>query len=200
MRTRNRTIAAIGLLAAALVLTACGNSDDPTVGSPTTDSRAAAEQAQFNDQDKDFAGAMAVHHSQAVEMADLILEKNPSEPVRALAERIKAAQQPEIDQMHGMLETFGEDVSGGGHGGHADSTGMAGMMTDEQMQQLEDASGVEAERAFLQLMIEHHRGAIEMSEMQIADGEHGPAIELAKKVRADQTAEIAEIEQLLTQL
>jgi uncharacterized protein (DUF305 family) len=200
MRTRNRTIAAAGLLAAVLVLTACGDSDDPTVGSPTTDSGASAEQAQFNDQDKDFAGAMAVHHSQAVEMADLILDKNPSEPVRELAERIKAAQQPEIDQMHAMLETFGEDVPDAGHGGHGSSSGMAGMMTDEQMKQLEDASGVEAERAFLQLMIEHHRGAIEMAEMQIADGEHGPAIELAEKVRADQTAEIAEIEQLLTQL
>ena len=200
MRTRHRTIAASGLLAAALVLTACGDSDDPTVASPTTDSGAAAEQAQFNDQDKDFAGAMAVHHSQAVEMADLILQKNPSQPVRALAERIKAAQQPEIDQMHGMLETFGEDVPAAGHGGHGDSGGMAGMMTDQQMKQLEDATGVEAERMFLQLMIEHHRGAIEMSEKQIADGEHGPAVELAKKVRADQTAEIAEIEQLLTQL
>ena len=200
MRTRNRTIAVAALLAAGLVLTACGDSDDPTVGSSATDSRATAEQAQFNDQDKDFAAEMAVHHSQAVEMADLILEKDPSEPVRALAERIKAAQQPEIDQMHGMLESFGEDVRAAGHGGHGDSGGMAGMMTDEQMQQLEDATGVEAERTFLQLMIEHHRGAIEMSEMQIAEGEHGPAVELAEKVRDDQTAEIAEIEQLLTQL
>jgi uncharacterized protein (DUF305 family) len=202
MRTRTRTLALAGMLAGALVLTACGDGDDPTVASDG-DGTASATQADFNDADVTFVSGMVPHHSQAVEMADMILDKQPSEPVRALAQRIKEAQSPEIEQLNGMLETFGEDPASGSHGGHgggsADGTMHAGMMTDEQMQQLMDASGVEAERMFLTMMVEHHRGAIEAAETEIAEGEHQPAIDLATKIRDDQTAEIAEIEQLLSQ-
>ncbi len=204
MRTRTRSFALAGLLAGALVLTACGGSDDPTVaGTGTGDSSSSASQAEFNDADVNFVSGMVPHHRQAVEMADMILEKDPSEPVRALAERIKAAQQPEIEQLNEMLETFGEESASGGQGGHGgDSSASmhAGMMTDEQMQELMDASGPDAERMFLTLMIEHHQGAIDAAETQIADGEHQPAIELATTIRDDQKAEIAEMEQLLTQL
>jgi uncharacterized protein (DUF305 family) len=212
MRTRTRSFAVAGLLAGALVLTACGGSDDPTVAGTGTgtgtgdDSSSSASQAEFNDADVNFVSGMVPHHRQAVEMADMILEKDPSEPVRALAERIKAAQQPEIEQLNEMLETFGEEPASGGHGGHGGHGGdsgasmHAGMMTDEQMQELMDASGPDAERMFLTLMIEHHQGAIDAAETQVADGEHQPAIELATTIRDDQKAEIAEMEQLLTQL
>ena len=203
MRTRNRTIAASGLLAAALVLTACSDSDDPTVGSPTTDSSAAALQAQFNDADVTFVTGMVPHHDQAVEMADMVLEDNPSEPVRALAERIKAAQQPEVEQLNDMLETFGEQPSSGGHGGHggdSDAAMHGGMMSEQQMAEFEAATGTAAERMFLEMMIEHHNGAIDAAEIEIADGKYQPAIDLATKIRDDQRAEIAEMEQLLSQL
>ncbi len=203
MRARTRTLALAGLLAGALVLTGCGEGDDPTVGTGS-DTGGSAEQTQFNDADVAFVSGMVPHHSQAVEMADIILDKAPSAPVAALANRIKAAQQPEIDQLNAMLETFGEDAgSSGGHGGgHGGSGGgeHAGMMSEEQMQQLGDADGVEAERMFLTLMIEHHEGAVEASDGEIAEGEHQPAIALATKIRDDQQAEIAEMEQLLTQL
>jgi uncharacterized protein (DUF305 family) len=199
MRTRNRTAAVAGLLAGVLVLAACGDGDDPTVGGSATDTSTTAESADFNDQDKQWAADMAVHHSGAIEMSDLILAKDPPEPVRALAERIKAAQDPEIEQLHEMLEAFGVEVSGDGHGGHEASGEMAGM-TEDDMAQLEAASGPDAVRLYLEGMIAHHRGAIEMSETQIAEGRYAPAIELARKIRDDQTAEIAEIEQLLTQL
>lgn len=198
MRMRIPTSAFVGLLVGALVLTACGDSDDPTVGSPTTDSTISADQAQFNEQDKQWAADMAVHHDGAIEMSDVILQKSPPESVRALAERIKAAQDPEINQLHGMLEAFGEDVSGGGHDGHGSSGEMAGM-TEKDMAELQAASSIEAARLYLTGMIAHHRGAIEMSEKQITEGKHAPAVELAKKIRDDQTAEIAEIERLLTQ-
>ena len=200
MRKRTRTLA--GVLAGALVLTACGGGDDPTVAGGDNSSTS-AEQAQFNDADVTFVSGMVPHHEQAVEMADMILDKGPSEPVRALAERIKAAQEPEIEQLDSLLEAFGERPADGGHGGHGGGPGAGmhgGMMSDEQMQELQDASGVEAERMFLTMMIEHHQGAIEAAETVIADGESQPTIELATRIRDDQRAEIAEMEQLLSQL
>jgi len=203
MYSRSRTLVIAGLLAGALTLTACG-SDDPTVAGDGTST--SSEQAQFNDADVAFAAGMVPHHQQAVEMAELMLDKQPSAPVRALAEQIKAAQEPEIEQLDGLLETFGEEPPSGGHGGHgghggsSSSSEHAGMMTDEQMHELEEASGTEAERLFLTMMIEHHQGAVQASETEIADGEHQPAIELATTIRDDQQAEIAEMEQLLSQV
>lgn len=203
MRTTTRTMALVGLLAGALTLTACGGGDDPTVASGG-DSSTPASQAEFNQADVAFVSGMVPHHSQAVEMADMILAKDPSEPVRALAEKIKAAQSPEIERLNGMLEAFGEEPSGGSHGGGHGGGSMAmehgGMMSEAEMQALMNASGVEAERMFLTLMLEHHKGAIEASEAQIADGEYQDAVDLAAVIRDDQRAEITEMEQLLTRL
>jgi uncharacterized protein (DUF305 family) len=203
MRTRTHRLALAGLLAGTLVLTACGSGDDPTVGSGT-DSATTADRAQFNQTDVDFVSGMVPHHEQAVEMADIISDKEPSPQVAALAEQIKAAQQPEIEQLNTMLETFGEDAGSGGHGGShgggSDTPEHGGMMSEEDMQTFKDASGTEAERIFLESMIAHHKGAVEASETEIADGQHQPAIDLAKQIREDQLTEIAEMEQLLTQL
>lgn len=203
---RTRALALAGLLAGTLVLTACGDSDDPTVTGQDAGGGSSAAATDVSDADVTFVSGMVPHHEQAVEMSQVILDKDPSPPVRALAERVQAAQTPEIDQLNGMLEAFGEHGgddphggSGGAHGG-ADGAGHAGMMTEEQMQQLRGATGVDAERLWLQMMLEHHRGAVEMSEVQIADGTYEPAIELATKIRDDQRAEIAEMEQLLTRL
>jgi len=202
MRSRTRTFAFAGLLAGALVLTACGG-DSPAVGGDA-DSGSSAEQANFNEQDRQFVAGMLPHHSQAVDMSEMILDKDPSEPVAALAERIMAAQQPEIDELNEMLEAFGDEPAGGGHGaghgGGSDAAMHGGMMTDAQMQELMAASGADAERMFLTMMIEHHRGAIEAADKQIADGQYPPALDLAERIKADQAAEIAEMEQLLTQL
>jgi uncharacterized protein (DUF305 family) len=204
MRTgsRPRALASAGLLAGALVLAACADGDDPTVGS-AGDSGTSATSVELDDRDVSFLQGMVPHHAQAVAMAEAILEKEPSEPVRALAERIRAAQDPEIDHMNGMLAEAGEEPVGAGHGGHGSGTDTAehgGMMSEDQMRQLREAGGTEAERLFLRFMIEHHRGAIASAEEQIAEGRYEPARVLAQQIRADQQAEISEMEQLLGQL
>jgi uncharacterized protein (DUF305 family) len=76
----------------------------------------------------------------------------------------------------------------------------AGMMTDAQMSELEQAGGVEGERLFLQLMIDHHQGAIDAAETELDKGVHPPARELAASIAASQSAEIAEMRHLLSQL
>lgn len=207
---RNRTIALAGVLAGALLLTACGDDSDGTTSSTpggAGSSSSESASADFNDADVAFVTGMKPHHAQAVEMSDMILDADPPAEVTALAERIKAAQTPEIAELDEMIERFGaEDVSGGGHGaGHGggedgEAAGHAGMMTDEQMSELDAATGSEAARLWLTMMIEHHQGAIEAAQTELADGKHQPALDLAERIKADQAEEIAEMEQLLTQL
>jgi len=206
---RNRTIALAGMLAGTLLLTACGDDSDSTTGNPTAgagSSPSASTDAEFNDADVAFVTGMKPHHAQAVQMSDMILDAGPTPEVAALAERIKAAQAPEIAELEEMIEHFGaEDVSGGGHGaGHGGGSGEvtehAGMMSDEQMAELASATGADASRLWLTMMIEHHRGAVEAAETELADGTYQPARDLAERIKADQAAEIAEMEQLLAQL
>lgn len=153
---------------------------------------------QHNERDEAFAANMVPHHQGAVEMADMLLAKDgvPSD-VRALAERIKQAQQPEIDQMNGWLDAWGVD-SMTGHGGH--TMIMPGMMSDADMEALRTAEDTEAARLFLEGMITHHKGAIDMARVEVEGGVNADAVALAKKDIADQTAEIAAMERLLEDL
>jgi uncharacterized protein (DUF305 family) len=80
--------------------------------------------------------------------------------------------------------------------GHA----MEGMMSAEQLQQLEAASGTDAARLFLEQMIEHHRGAVAMAQEQIQDGENAEAVALAEEIVAVQQEEIDTMTSLLENL
>ncbi|MER7797463.1 DUF305 domain-containing protein [Microbacterium sp. NPDC096154] len=197
-----RTIAfQAGILATALVLAGCsdtGGSDmegmDHGNGSSPSASAEAGD-AVFNDADVTFAMEMVMHHEQAIEMSDTLLAKDGVHPdVVALAERIKAAQGPEIETMNQWLEDWGQDTDIGGmdHGG--------GMMSEEDMAALEEADGETASSMFLEQMIMHHQGAINMAQTQIDNGKNPDAVSLAQKIVEDQTAEITEMQELLAQL
>jgi uncharacterized protein (DUF305 family) len=190
-----KTLAAIALLATAgLTLTACG--EDTNGDSTGTESSAA-----FNDADVTFAQQMIPHHEQAVEMAQMAQGRASSEDVLSLAADIEAAQGPEIDTLQGWLETWGEDVPASGmeHGdmGHDSSGGMSGMMDEEQMSDLMAAAGADWDQMFLEMMTEHHEGAIEMAEVEVDQGENPDAVALAEKIASDQQAEITQMQQLL---
>ena len=191
------------LLTTAVVLLAvfagaCGSDDDPTV-----ESGSGASTPAHNDVDVEFAQSMIVHHTQAIEMSDMVLEKGADVDVKALAERIKAAQTPEIEIMQGWLEEWGEDETSSddaGHGGMDMGGDDATMMTDDEMADLEDAEGAELDTMFLEMMIRHHEGAIAMAETEVEDGEFPDAVELAEKIIKDQQAEIDEMKTLLEKL
>jgi len=87
------------------------------------------------------------------------------------------------------MPAMSDSMDGMDHGGMGGMNGMAGM-TEEDMQALEDASGPEAGDLFLEQMIVHHQGAIEMAEDVLDDGEHPAVRELAENIIASQTAEI----------
>jgi uncharacterized protein (DUF305 family) len=182
--------------ATALALSGCaGGTSGPDMSSegPTTSETAAAN---FNGADVTFAQMMIPHHVQAVEMSDTLLDKEGiDEQVRDLATQIKDAQQPEIDQLKQWLSDWGQeesDMGGMNHGG--------GMMSDEDMTALEDATGDDAARLFLEQMTVHHQGAIEMAEAEVQDGEHADAKAMAETIVATQTEEVALMQELLANL
>ncbi|MDO9496166.1 MAG: DUF305 domain-containing protein [Nocardioides sp.] len=190
-----KTLAAIALLATAgLTLTACGEDSD-------SDATGADSSAAFNDADVTFAQQMIPHHEQAIAIAQLGQGRANSEEVLSLAENIEAAQGPEIETLQGWLETWGEDVPSGAmdHGdmGHDSSGAMPGMMDAEEMSDLMAASGAGWDQMFLEMMIEHHEGAIEMAQVEVEQGDNPAAVALAEKIISDQQAEITQMQELL---
>ena len=192
-------------------------------GSAMMSAAPSAADGQHNAADVAFAQQMIVHHPGAIEMADLAPSRAASQQVKDLAVRIKAAQDPEIQQMQGWLSTWaaampsttaesdsdgmgGMDIGGMGSQGQMTSGGvtstmsMPGMMSDADMQQLAAASGTEFDRLFLQQMIVHHQGALEMADTEIAQGSNAAALALARSIKTSQTAEITEMQQMLQTL
>lgn len=185
MRTRMTAIGALAL-AAALTLTGC-TTPGSVSGMGTADNPTAT-----NVNDQMFVMMMIPHHQQAIEMSDAVLAADGIAPdVVDLATRITAAQQPEIETMQGWLDDWGlpDMMTGMDHG--------TGMMSDDDLDALRSATGVELERLFLTQMIEHHQGAIEMAQDEIDDGSDPDVVALARAILTAQTAEIAEMTTML---
>ncbi|MGW4233445.1 DUF305 domain-containing protein [Streptomyces sp. NPDC004980] len=201
-RSTIRRIAAVAAVsAAALVMTACGaDGDDGNSSAGHGSHRAAASssapQGQHNAADVAFAKGMIPHHRQAVEMAGLAPERARSAEVRKLAADIEEAQDPEITLLSGWLTTWGEEVPAEGAMDHT-THDMGGMMTDEEMTELADASGKAFDTAFMEMMIKHHEGAVEMAKTEQADGAYGPARKTAEEIITSQSSEIEQMNKLL---
>ncbi|MER5198556.1 DUF305 domain-containing protein [Streptomyces sp. NPDC002755] len=207
---RATTVAAF--VTAALVLAACGNSDDSSGGAHTGGRGSASSPASadatagaHNAQDVSFAQGMIPHHQQALEMAELAVDRASSEEVKDLASRIEAAQDPEIKTIGGWLTSWGEDVptTSGSTADpmpgmdHSAGSAMPGMTAGSDMDALEKASGAHFDTMFLTLMIGHHKGAVDMATTEKNKGEYGPATSMADDIVTAQTAEIAEMSKLL---
>jgi uncharacterized protein (DUF305 family) len=161
--------------------------------------------AEFNATDVSFAQGMIPHHGQAVQMADMALQVSTNADVKVLAEQIKAAQSPEIEQMTSWLTDWNQavpDPNAMMDDNMSQSGGMmmSGMMSAADMARLGNASGTELDRMFLEMMILHHEGAIEMAEQALADGKYQPTKDLAQAVIAGQQAEIDEMNSLIAGL
>lgn len=174
-------------LLATVTLSACGSDKSNSA-------------SDHNAQDMSFAANMIPHHGQAIEMAKVAVTQAKSDQVKALAARIQEAQQPEIDKMNGWLRGWGEkevdpSMSTSGHMGHDMS--MQGMMSDDDMMKLHSESGSAFDRMFLQMMIQHHNGAIEMAKTEMSTGKYADAKSMASSIATSQQSEVTEMENLL---
>lgn len=158
--------------------------------------------------DAGFARDMQTHHAQAVEMAFLIRDRSGDEELRTVAYDIITSQQQQAGQMYGWLVQWGLPQTGsrppmawvgGQHAeAHAQADGsMPGMATAAQLDELRAATGVEAERIFLRLMIAHHEGGVAMANAAVADARTTEVRTLAAAVAAAQTSEIALLQGML---
>ncbi|GAA3747137.1 uncharacterized protein (DUF305 family) [Spinactinospora alkalitolerans] len=217
----------------ALGATACGGGEQEQAGddipvlapgapgesaSPATDEQLAAveESLTHNEADFEYVSRMVAHHEQALEMTDLVPDRAEREEIGKIADRIAAAQDPEIEVMEEWLEAnvYGparensahrnycglDGGEGHDHGGdcvEVDHSDMPGMASDAQMADLEAAEGEEFDELFVELMVTHHQGAVTMAEEELLDGRHQVVLEMANDVIAEQSVEIGRMREVL---
>jgi len=164
-----KVTAATAAVALALVVSGCTiNSGRPAADNLPMPGHGHSNQStnasEFSSTDIMFAQMMIPHHQQAVDMGVLAPSRAESAAVLELAAAISAEQLPEIAQMQSWLLAAGAselmDHDMGQHG-----MGMGGMLSDAEMTALAEATGAEFDRKFLEAMIKHHEGAIDMAQM-----------------------------------
>jgi uncharacterized protein (DUF305 family) len=185
-------------VAAALFLVSCSNSKPDThADHPKSDQPVITGQpAGYNPDDVAFATNMIPHHQQAVDLSALAPDRSTNTQLVALAQQISAAQQPEINVMKVLLVQWNENPeTNSGHAGHGAT--MQGMVDEATMTTLKSLSGAEFDKLWLESMISHHQGAIEMAKAETANGENVDAKALANTIVTTQEAEIGQMKQML---
>lgn len=213
--SRTRILPVAALAAGALVLAGCGstdsgNSDDPAVtatssaaadmpgmnhsSAPAPPGDTDARRSDFNEADVSFLTMMYPHHAQAVEMASLVPSRSQNQNLITLAADIEKAQAPEMKQFAALLDDFGKPAPKA-----TMDHPMDGVMTPEQMTALRNADGAEFDRMWLEMMIGHHQGAVDMANAEIAGGRNTDAKTLAHTILTTQQAEIQQMRGMLGQ-
>ncbi|WP_235498868.1 DUF305 domain-containing protein [Knoellia sp. Soil729] len=163
-----------------------------------------------------FARDMQTHHGQAVEMSLLIDDRSSDPVIRILAKDIATSQQHQAGQMFAWLRVWGLSPTGSqppmawmgsehhGRGTASSATSasgdkvpMPGMASPADLARLKAATGVEAEKIYLTLMIAHHKGGVEMADAVLARSDEDVVVTLARSMKVSQTAEITAMQQLL---
>ncbi len=200
-RTIMTLVAAAAALTVGAALGGCGtNTTPPSVRATSSPPVAQA----YNQADITFAQGMIPHHAQAIAMSEMAAQRTVLPQVKDLAARVQAAQQPEIDQLRGFLRAWNTPVrsadspmGGMGQMDHGTSDAMPGMMSGEEMHQLEQASGAAFDQMFLHMMISHHKGAVMMAQTELSNGQSPDARQLAQRIIDAQQREITEMRTLL---
>lgn len=213
-KPRLSTRAVVALILGATLLVALafflGRVTVPVEAAPSTTSAEAG-----------FAREMQTHHEQAVEMSLIVRDRTGDEATRLLAYDIARTQQQQAGQMYAWLNVWGlaqaspeptmtwmsrplldgsaHDHDDTGEATHVPGDPMPGLATGEQMARLTSLSGVEAERLYLELMIEHHKGGVEMAEAVLLRSDNRLVTSLASGMVAAQTSEIELMESMLAE-
>ena len=189
--TSTRIIAGVAALASAVVVSSCGKSADSAKPAPSA-ATSSAQIAVHNADDVMFAQMMIPHHQQAVELSAMVPERSTNPAVVKLAATISGEQQPEITAMKALLVQWDVQPDGEDHG-----MAMQGMVDDATMAKLQSLKGAEFDTLWLQSMIGHHQGAIDMANTEIAKGKSPDMITMAKNIVTAQQAEIDQMKQML---
>lgn len=207
-KTRRIVATAVAVVLVALGAFSLGRITAVGEGTPSTTSAAAG-----------FARDMQVHHDQGVELAMIIRDRTDDPDLRQLAYDIATAQSNQSGQMYGWLAQWNlpqaaaepsmtwmsrpsldgaTDHHGNAGTTHEPGAAMPGLATPAQMDELRAATGPAAEKLFLELMIAHHQGAIEMGDAVLTRTTIGVVTDFATGMILAQESEIGYMEELLT--
>lgn len=202
---------AAGLLAV-LAAAACAGASQQTGGGAGAPAPAAPvlspETLPHTAADVHFMSGMIIHHLQAIRISGWMPTHDASPALRRLGERIIVGQQDEISIMRRWLQDRGEavpstDTTEHTMAGMDHSMHMAGMLSAEQLAQLDAAKGAEFDRLFLTYMIQHHQGALTMVDQLFGSqgaGQNDTVFRIAADIQAEQTTEINRMQQMLDAL
>lgn len=165
----------------------------------------ATPSVSHNDADVTFLTDMISHHAQAIVMSDIVKGRLTDSKVKGIASRIADEQKPEMEGMATTLRSWGEEVPPEAknpklvtqHGSHHS---MPGMATQQQLTALENASGTELDRQYLDLMVAHHKGALTMCDTHGEKGMDERTGELADDINVTQTKQIEQMQQMRKRL
>jgi uncharacterized protein (DUF305 family) len=207
-------------VAAAMLAVALATAIGLVVGYQLNDDSASVVMPADDSVDAGFARDMQVHHAQAVQMSVLVRDNTDDPAVRTLAYDIATTQQQQIGQMFAWLDMWGLSqysqnptmawmTDDGGHDmanmDHMDddapvsANAMPGMATPAQMEELRTARGQAASVLYLQLMIRHHLGGIEMAQYALDHAEVDQVRELAQTIVTSQQAEVEAMNDMLVE-
>lgn len=196
------------VLAAGLVLSACGTSSAAPTAGGAASSHGASAGGRDNAADVAFAQGMLTHDRQGVEVAGMAPTRAVSAEVKGLASAILAVDQPQVATLTGWLDAWGAPIlADNGSGDPAGDTASAsagrsvtvvGLMDSEAVIELGNGHGRAWDHLFLQDMSTFQGGALQMAKAELAHGANTDAQALARKIIATDSAEITQIQQLLT--
>lgn len=190
-------IVALALLAT-LLLSGCGGGSGPRAAS--TEHGGETELLRGAELDRAFIQGMVPHHQAAIDMANAVVRRGRHQRVRALAQSIISEQQREIDQLTGIArDRFNFSPERSMHGPMGTVMGVP-ISTDMSKMGEEVARAPNADEAFLQMMIPHHAGAIQMADEEMKNGADDELRSLSQAVIASQAREIGEMQQLLKEV
>jgi uncharacterized protein (DUF305 family) len=191
-----------------IALAACTATAHQSTPSPAVHAKADSDRPSYTAADVHFVAGMIGHHAQAIQMAGWAPSHGASPAVRVLCERIVVAQTDEIAFAQRWLREHNEFVPPADPRGHVmpgmdHPMLMPGMLTPDQMAQLDAARGREFDRLFLTFMIQHHQGALTMVTQLLSvpgAAQDGPIFRFSADVNADQTTEIDRMTRMLDDL
>ncbi|SNS41075.1 Uncharacterized conserved protein, DUF305 family [Streptosporangium subroseum] len=189
---RHRSLAAVVLMSTTLI---AGCSAAAEVSPPPAGAAANAAGAPTRvEADVRFSQEMITHHWQTIQLAELAADRSTDTYVRELAEKIKKGESADIELMSGWLRSWKVEVPARNDDALHE---MPGMLSATQISSLRRRSGADFDKLWLSVLGKHLGSGVQMAQIVVALGQHGPTGDLAKKMVDDQSAQISEITERL---
>jgi uncharacterized protein (DUF305 family) len=190
-------MAVLCAMATAFLLTSCSATESDAPAEPSSEKPViTGEPAGYSAADVEFATNMTASHAQAVEMAALVAERSEDPAVVQLAADITAALSPEVQILKVLLVQWSENPdTKRGEGGPGMT--VRGMVDDATLERMRSMTGADFDRLWLETVIAHHQGAIDMANAEITNGDNVDAVDSAKRMVGVLQGQTVQMQQLL---